>query len=150
VGPQARLAETDCAAIWDVSLFNVFRYADDEDIGQAFRRSEAFDLDVGVEAVDKGRRVADGDRQAFAVAAFGADFDDATWHNELEARLRLMHRHHTGLKQHRGNADRVGPGHRIARRHVHHRQPARPEVPRLDTGCRRRCGRNWDLHLYQP
>ncbi|TIO30967.1 MAG: M81 family metallopeptidase [Mesorhizobium sp.] len=32
---QARLATKDCPAIWDVSLFNVFRYADDEDIGQA-------------------------------------------------------------------------------------------------------------------
>ena len=32
---QARFAERDCPAVWDVSLFNVFRYADDEDIGQA-------------------------------------------------------------------------------------------------------------------
>lgn len=32
---QARVAAKDCPAIWDVSLFNVFRYADDEDIGQA-------------------------------------------------------------------------------------------------------------------
>ncbi|MCF6108928.1 M81 family metallopeptidase [Mesorhizobium muleiense] len=32
---QARVATKECPAIWDVSLFNVFRYADDEDIGQA-------------------------------------------------------------------------------------------------------------------
>lgn len=84
-----------------------------------FSVPKSFDLDVGVEAVNKGRRVAEGDRQAFAVAAFGADFDDATWHIELETRLRLMHRHHTGLKQHRGNADRVGAGHRNIFRRLH-------------------------------
>lgn len=32
---QARVAAKGCPAIWDVSLFNVFRYADDENIGQA-------------------------------------------------------------------------------------------------------------------
>lgn len=32
---KARLAEARDAAVWDISLFNVFRYVDDEDIGQA-------------------------------------------------------------------------------------------------------------------
>lgn len=55
---QARFAERDCPAVWDVSLFNVFRYADDEDIGQA---AVVLTNDAG----PKGGRIADALARAF-------------------------------------------------------------------------------------
>ncbi|WP_318012854.1 M81 family metallopeptidase [Mesorhizobium sp. ES1-6] len=55
---QARTAEQENAAIWDVSLFNVFRYADDEDIGQAA-------VVLTNDAAQEGQQVADTLAKAF-------------------------------------------------------------------------------------
>ena len=89
------------------------------------QRTEAGDLQLGVELVGERRDIAHRDSLRLPVAAFGRDLDEATGRFECKARLGLDHGHDPGVEQDRRHTDRIGPRHRRRVRRLHD-DPAHP------------------------
>ncbi len=80
--------------------------------GVDLHRPPAFDFDGRVQLVGVGRHVAHFDAHRLAIAALGDHLDQAAGGFENQAGLGFGHRHNAGVQQHRGDAHRVGAGHR--------------------------------------